>query len=142
MSPRTKLTLQTIPEDETMSPQQPDCLALLDVLQRDGIALHGQSTGWFTCRISLLQPCSLGAASYEHCCAADLGAVLPEHLHLLKPLLESLDRGQDLEEPSACSNRRGRSLLRCSVSLMPWHLQTCNEWHHVGELWSCMPIST
>ena len=44
MSPRSKLNLQTIPEDEAVSlQQQPDCLALLDVLQRDGLLLKGQT---------------------------------------------------------------------------------------------------
>lgn len=61
MSPH-KLSLQTIPEEEAMSPQQPDCLALLDVLQRDGVSLHGQfPAGWLSWQqylASALQPWS------------------------------------------------------------------------------------
>lgn len=41
MTPRTSQSLQTIPEDEPIPSPQPDCLALLDVLQRDGLPLRG-----------------------------------------------------------------------------------------------------
>ncbi|KAK9844401.1 hypothetical protein WJX74_002015 [Apatococcus lobatus] len=90
MSPRNIPGLQTIPENEAVTPQQPDCLALLDVLQRDGFPLK------------------------------DALNVLPQHLQLLKPLLETLDHGQDLPEPAACSNRRGRSLLRLALQASQW----------------------